>query len=88
MNSADLFAQVDLIRQVFSYTHRFRGKTFVLHVDYGAVDDDGLSALVQDVVLLHQAGIRIILVPGARQRIDEVLTRYVVSWRRVCVWRV
>ncbi|MDA3950490.1 MAG: amino-acid N-acetyltransferase [Spirochaeta sp.] len=82
MNSADLFAQVDLIRQVFSYTHRFRGKTFVLHVDYGAVDDDGLSALVQDVVLLHQAGIRIILVPGARQRIDEVLTRYDVSWRR------
>ncbi len=82
MNSSDIFAQVDLIRQVFSYAHRFREKTFVIHVDYGAVDDDGLNALVQDVVLLHQSGIRIILVPGARQRIDEVLTRYDVPWKR------
>ncbi len=82
MNSNDIFAQVDLIRQVFSYAHRFREKTFVLHVDYGAVDDDGLNALVQDVVLLHQSGIRIILVPGARQRIDEVLSRYDIPWER------
>lgn len=82
MNSSEIFSQVDLIRQVFSYAHRFRDKTFVLHVDYGAVDEDGLSALVQDVVLLHQAGIRIVLVPGARQRIDEVLSRYDIPARR------
>lgn len=82
MNSSDIFSQVDLIRQVFAYAHRFREKTFVLHVDYGAVDEDGLSALVQDVVLLHQAGIRIVLIPGARQRIDEVLSRYDVAWER------
>ncbi|MFP4151710.1 MAG: GNAT family N-acetyltransferase [Alkalispirochaeta sp.] len=82
MNSAEIFDQVDLIRQVFSYAHRFREKTFVIHVDYAAVDEDGLSALVQDVVLLHQAGMRIILVPGARQRIDDILTRYDIPWRR------
>jgi amino-acid N-acetyltransferase len=82
MNSSDIFAQVDLIRQVFSYAHRFREKTFVIHVDYGAVDEDGLNALVQDVVLLHQSGIRIVLVPGARQRIDEVLSRYDIPWKR------
>ncbi|MCG8479489.1 MAG: amino-acid N-acetyltransferase [Spirochaetales bacterium] len=82
MNSSDIIDQVDLIRQVFTYAHRFRGKTFVIHVDYAAVEGDGINALVQDVALLHRAGIRIILVPGARQRIDEVLARYNVSWRR------
>lgn len=82
MNSTEIFSQVDLIRQVFSYAHRFREKTFVLHVDYGAADENGLNALVQDVVLLHQAGIRIVLVPGARQRIDEVLLRYDIPAHR------
>ncbi|MEX2444581.1 MAG: GNAT family N-acetyltransferase [Alkalispirochaeta sp.] len=82
MKSAQIIDQVDLIRQVFSYAHRFRGKTFVIHVDHAAVDDTRVTALVQDIVLLHQAGIRIVLVPGARQRIDEVLELYHVQWRR------
>lgn len=82
MNSTDVIGQVDLIRQVFSYAHRFRGKTFVIHVDYAAADEVKLNQLVHDMVLLHQAGIRIVLVPGARQRIDEVLTRYNIAWRR------
>lgn len=82
MDSGEILRQVDLIREVFSYAQRFRGRTFVIHVDYGAVDDARLSALVQDLVLLHQAGIRILLVPGARQRIDEVLVRYNIPWRR------
>ena len=82
METAEILNQVDLIREVFSYAHRFRGRTFVIHVDYGAVDDARLSGLVQDLVLLHQAGIRILLIPGARQRIDEVLVRYNIPWRR------
>ena len=82
MNSGAVIGQVDLIRQVFAYAHRFRGKTFVIHVDYAAVEAAQITALVQDVVLLHQAGIRIVLVPGARQRIDEVLKLYKVEWRR------
>jgi amino-acid N-acetyltransferase len=82
VNSAEIIGQVDLIRQVFGYAHRFRGKTFVIHVDHAAMEDARITALVQDMVLLHQAGIRIVLVPGARQRIDEVLTRYGVAWAR------
>jgi amino-acid N-acetyltransferase len=82
MESNEIINQVDLIREVFSYAHRFRGKTFVIHVDYGTVDDTRLGSLVQDLVLLHQAGIRILLVPGARQRIDEVLERYGIEWTR------
>lgn len=83
MNSAEVLDQVDLIRQVFSYAHRFRGKTFVIHVETGALDDARLDTLVGDLVLLHQAGIRIVLVPSARVRIDEVLERYGVEWKRV-----
>lgn len=79
----DVVNQVDLIREVFAYASRFGGKTFVIHVDHGAVTESRLNSLINDVVLLHQAGIRVVLVPGARQRIDEVLERYGIPWRRV-----
>lgn len=82
MNTTDFANQVDLIREVFSYAQRFRGRTFVIHVDYEAVEDSRLPGLVHDLVLLHKAGIRILLVPGARQRIDEVLNQYNIPWRR------
>jgi len=83
MNSSEILDQVDLIRQVFSYAHRFRNRTFVIHVETGVLEDGRIDTLVGDLVLLHQAGIRIILVPSARCRIDEVLQRYGVESSRV-----
>ncbi len=76
MESEDIKQHVDLIREVFLYAQRFRGGTFVLHIDY-AINAHGLLAeLVKDLVLLQQSGIRMVLVPGASQRIDEILARY------------
>ena len=73
--------QVDLIREVFLYAHRFNGRIFVIHVDDTVVDAPYLAGLVKDLVLLRRAGIRIILVAGAKRRIDDVLRRYGVPWR-------
>ncbi len=73
---------VDLIREVFLYAQRFRGGTFVLHIDY-AINLHGLLAeVVKDLVLLQQSGIRMVLVPGASQRIDEILAGYGIENRR------
>jgi amino-acid N-acetyltransferase len=38
--------------------------------------DDLFPTLLQDIALLHESGIRIVLVPGARERIDEMLEAY------------
>ncbi|TVQ35680.1 MAG: amino-acid N-acetyltransferase [Spirochaetaceae bacterium] len=71
---------VELIREVFSYANRFQDSTFVIQVDYTILDHPYLPNLVKDLVLLKQAGINTILVPGAKGRIDDVLTRYGISW--------
>jgi amino-acid N-acetyltransferase len=71
--------QVEIIREAFRYTQAFREKTFVLQIDDTVVDDAILPALVRDLVLLQRTGIRIALVAGARQRIDEILQRYGVD---------
>jgi len=82
MNSTTILEQVDLIREVFAYAARFKDRTFVFHLDTDRLEDELMALLVKDLVLLHQTGIRIVLVPAARNRIDEVLQQYHVSWKR------
>ncbi len=80
MNGPKLTEQVELIRQVFGYVNHFRGKTFVIHIDSRVIAHPLFSILVRDLVLLHRLGIKIILVPGAKARIDEILSKYGIAW--------
>ena len=72
--------RVDTIREVFSYLKQFRGTTFVVRIDNAVLDDPLFSVVVKDLSLLHEAGIRVALVPSAKERIDEVLRRYEVPY--------
>jgi amino-acid N-acetyltransferase len=71
---------VDTIREVFSYLKQFRGTTFVVRIDNAVLEDPLFSVLVKDLSLLHEAGIRVALVPSAKERIDEVLEKYNVPY--------
>jgi amino-acid N-acetyltransferase len=75
--------QVELIRQAFEYVHLFKGKTIVIKIDGSVMTHPILPLLVKDLVLLHRQGIHILLVPGAKERIDEVLQRYNISWQSI-----
>ena len=68
--------QVQTIREVFHYLHQFKGKCFVIKIDCDIIDNPQFPLLIRDVVTLREAGIRIVLVPGAKERIDEVLSDY------------
>lgn len=83
MDMQKLKDQVETIREAFGYVDRFRGETFVLKVDDALLGDPFFPGLIRDVVLLHRMGIRIALVPGARKRIDEILTQYGIECRTV-----
>jgi amino-acid N-acetyltransferase len=75
--------QVDTIREVFQYLKQFAGKTFVLKIDYTVIQDPHFPVLMKDVARLHEAGIRIVLIPGAKERIDEILAVYKVEDRTI-----
>ncbi len=79
MNQQSLHDQVESIREVFRYAEAYRGRTFVIQLDDAVSTGPGGPVLVKDLVLLWRAGIRIVLVTGARNRIDEVLYRYGIS---------
>ena len=76
MDNDKLKNQVALIREVFAYTHRFKNSTFVIKIDSSIIDEPAFPVLARDISLLKGNGVRIILIPGARERIDEILNRY------------
>jgi len=76
MDNPALKDQVSLIREVFAYTHRFKKSTFVIKLDSAIIDEPAFPVLARDISLLKGNGIRIILIAGAKERINEILMKY------------
>jgi amino-acid N-acetyltransferase len=81
MEQDALREHVDTIRETFSYLRQFRGTTFVVKIDCAVMNAPLFSVLVKDLALLHEAGIRVIIMPSAKERIDEVLGTYAVPYQ-------
>lgn len=79
MMEEHLREQVEQIREVFSYIHRFKDSLFVLRIHSGLMDHPQLPQLISDLALLHENGIHIIIVPGARKQIDQILDAHNVD---------
>lgn len=83
MDTYQLKDQVGIIRETFGYINRFKGSTFVFTLDSTLLNHPLFPLLIKDLVLLHKMGIRIVVVPGARLRINEVLKTYGIRCRTV-----
>jgi amino-acid N-acetyltransferase len=75
--------ETDLIREVFVYSHRFSDAVFVFRIGSRIIDSPSFPGLVHDLSLLHENGIRILLVPAGGSRIDELLAIYGIETERV-----
>ncbi len=69
-------AQVDLIREAFYYQSRFDGSTMVFKIDFPVTETPHFPLLMKDLALLSETGIRVVIVPGAKEWIDAVLREY------------
>ena len=83
MDKLQLKEQVETIRQTFGYINRFKNQTFVIKIESSLVNHAFFPILIKDISLLHHLGIRIVLVPGAKTRIDEVLATYDIVCKTV-----
>lgn len=64
---------VKWFRDSSPYINAHRGRTFVIHVDGAGLDHDNFPLIIQDIVLLHSLGVRIVLVHGATPQINRQL---------------
>ena len=75
-NSGEAAAPVAWLRQVSPYFRRHRGRTFVVHLDGGTMQEAGFQNIVRDLILLAAVGIRLVVVYGARPQIDRRLAAH------------
>ena len=73
--------KADRIRDVIRYIRRFKNALIIIYLDEDLIDSPLFLSHVQDICLIHEAGLRVIMVPGASKRIDEILKNAGISWK-------
>lgn len=68
------------IRDVIRYIQRFNNAVIVIYLDDEIIDSPLFSSHLRDISLIHQAGLKIVIVPGARKRIDQILSEFNIPW--------
>ena len=68
------------VRDVIRYLQKFKNALLVIYLDDKTISSQLFSSHIRDIALLHQAGLHVVLIPGARRRIDEVLNNAKIKW--------
>ncbi len=72
--------RAERIRDVLRYVRKFSGKTTVIHLDDSIIASAYFLSHINDISLIHEAGLHVVIVPGARQRINDVLDKSHIEW--------
>ncbi len=75
------YERAERIRDVLRYVQRFTDKTIVIHIDDTIIDSPLFLSHINDISLLREAGLHIVIVPGSRQRITDILEKSNISWK-------
>ena len=68
------------VRDVIRYLKKFHNALIVIYLDDKTIGSALFSSHIRDIALLHQAGLKVVIIPGARARIDEVLQGEKIEW--------
>ena len=68
------------VRDVIRYLQKFKNALLVIYLDDKTISSPLFSSHIRDIALLHQAGLKVVLIPGARRRIDEILKNADIKW--------
>ena len=80
MEEKPILEKAERIRDVIRYIKRFKNATVVIYLDDDIIDSPLFVSHIRDIALIHEAGLRVILVPGARKKIDSYLSQSGISW--------
>ena len=72
--------KAESVRDVIRYLQKFKNATLVIYLDDKTISSPMFSSHIRDIALLHQAGLKVVIIPGARRRIDEILKNAKISW--------
>lgn len=68
------------IRDVIRYLQKFKNALVVIYLDDETIQSPLFSSHIRDIALLHEAGLQVVIIPGARSRIDDILRSASIKW--------
>ena len=77
----EITEKANQIRDVINYIKVFKNALAVIHIDDEIIDSPLLPNHIHDISLIHEAGIKVIIVPGARRQINNALEEQKISWQ-------
>ncbi len=80
MEESAIIEKAERIRDVIRYIKRFKNASIVIHIDNEIIDSPLFVSHIRDIAMIHQAGLKVIIVPGARIKIDNILAQNKISW--------
>lgn len=69
------------IRDVIRYLKVFKNAVTVIYIDDEIINSPMLPSHIRDISLIHESGINVVIVPGCRKRINEILSQANISWK-------
>lgn len=68
--------RIKQIRDVFSYSKRFRQQTFIIYFDDALLQSNELHSLIYDAQQLLQAQIKIVIVPDIQATVEHLFSQF------------
>ncbi len=72
--------KAERIRDVIRYIKKFKNALVIIYIDDSLIDSSKFLNHIKDICLIHEAGLKVLLVPGASKRINEILSTSGISW--------
>ncbi|MBE6351109.1 MAG: amino-acid N-acetyltransferase [Spirochaetaceae bacterium] len=83
-----IYNRAERIRDVIRYIKRFKNALMIIHFDEEIITSPFFSSHIRDISLIHQAGIRVAIIPGAKKRINTVLSDNQIPWKIINQTRI
>lgn len=80
MKAQLIYNKAERVRDVLRYISRFKNSLIVIHIDDSLVDSPFYSSHIRDIAYLHEIGLKVIIVPGAKKHIDSLLQNAGINW--------
>lgn len=80
MNENFIHEKAERIRDVIRYIRKFKNALVIIYIDDSLIDSPLFTSHIRDICFIHEAGLKVIMVPGASKRINEVLSSAGITW--------
>lgn len=80
MNAEIVHGKAEQIRDVIRYLQRFKNALVIIYMDENLIESPLFLNHIKDIAKIHDSGLKVIMIPGASRRIDEILNNSGIKW--------